>query len=648
MNDQVTTGRDVVARIQAAHSMLVERFRVFHEAQKKAFDYVIGEQITRDNRKKLIAANRPAMVYNLLMPLVLYIAGTLSSEKRKLRAIPVRQGDEQLSEFHTVLVSDYAIGQDGYTEIAKAALNAAIGKVGWVEQHWSTKENPEGDHKIRAFDPFMVMWDPDGKRISTDDWRYIEVTAWYTAEEISAIYSRALAKTPGLQQKLMAEAEKLEGLRRKDGRPIGWWERVWRGTADFLGVKRNNFSGVTNDFADSAGGIYRVIEWHDRRTVTERFVYNPLTRQSTQIPLDNVDESATASALATPDFAGGQVVDKTREELWLTVIVPGLLPDDVIQENPYEVQKGGFSLKPIFCYDFHPDLVQAVGIVDSLIDPQDSFNQRRMTQLEALMNAVNPDTVYPEGSIHPDEEAVWESKERGKMKKYTPVAGRKPEYEHPLPEAFQGAQMFQQEDAELTQRISGISPNQQGFKETNKETGILYAKRVEQGLVMLNYFMSNLELAMRHVFKYADRNLQTFLTLPRAIRLLDESSSDVTWLQVNMPTIQGVLNDVTQGEYDFIVDAAEIGRTARQMKFIEAMEFVKTVPPELVLWPELFALWDSPVAGKMKAFAEQQMGQMLQMQAIQQGAATAQAVKGAVMPPVAPGGGPEKKGPPKK
>jgi hypothetical protein len=119
---------------------------------------------------------------------------------------------------------------------------------------------------------------------------------------------------------------------------------------------------------------------------------------------------------------------------------------------------------------------------------------------------------------------------------------------------------------------------------------------------------------MKEIFRYCDGNLQVFMDTPRKIRLLDNQNNP-QWMQLNWPTLQGVINDVSQGEYDFTASTVELGETARQVKFAEAMDFVKTIPPQLVKWDELFKLWDSPVADVMGQFAAQMLGIGLQQQA---------------------------------
>jgi hypothetical protein len=611
-----------VRKIQEAWSILRTKFSPLQVEALRNYRYVIGDQIDESVKKQLREEHRPAMVFNLIQPIILYMAGMLSSNKQAMKASPIRFGDELLAELHSVLVSDYAMeGCDGYEEIVKASIDAIIAKVGWLNNHWSTRETVEGKWITSSFDPLMVMWDPDGRQEDQTDWRYQAVSAMYAAEEIIAIHQDDI--DPEMKDYIRHEATRLEGPFRKIGTPIGWLDRVFSSVREvwdsLRGAEhlRDERAGLISEFFDGRSGLYRVIEWHEKRTIVKKWIYSPMTRQQIPIP-EELYENPTAIAQLVARVPEGRVKDIQQEQLWVVVCCPTLLPDRVILEKPYAVQGRGFQHKPIFCYSLHPDLLQTASVVDGLIGINDSFNQRRMTMLEYIMDSVNPRIEAPTGSIEPEDLDAWKSKERGVLRFFK--NGLKPEPRLPMVDktALQG---FIDEDRDLIQKTAGVSPNSQGYKESNNEPASLFAQRVKQGEVMMAYLNSHILRTMRSVFRYCDASLQEFLTMPRMVRLLSEppagmpgvvpveqGEQDAYWLKVNWPSMDKVLNDVTQGEYDFKADFTQLGETARQIKFAEAMGFIKSLPPELVKWGEIFKLWDSPVAEAMGAFADQQQG----------------------------------------
>ena len=619
--------KQTVQKIVQAFSMLETRFSTFRRDALRNYRYVVGDQLDKETLDLLKEEKRPALVFNLLKPIIKNIAGILSQNKQAMKATPLRFGDELLAELHSALVSDFAVeGCDGYEEIVKAAIDAVIGKIGWVNTHWSTRRNPEGEAIIEASDPFMHMFDSDGKKIDQSDWRYQSVSAMYGADEIISIYGEDIS--PEMVQKIKDEASRLEGAYKQMGTPAGWLDRVITGVRNIFSSSsaeslRDSHVGLINTFADSRNGLYRVIEWHEKRALVRKWLYSPATREQKEIPAEVAADPEQLQAMMQ-QFPGTRIVPINEEQIWVIVCAPGLLPDDVILEKPYAVQGKGFQHKPIFCDSFHPDLLQTGSVVDDLISPLDSYNQRRMTMLEYLMDTVNPKINYPIGSIPAEELDNWKSKERGALRGFNVVGGMGPE---PATQTMDRNALaaFIEEDRDLVQKISSTTNNVQGYSETSNEPASLYRQRVQQGMVMMQYFNSHVLRAMRGIFRYTDAMLQEFMTFPRQVRLLSEppegmpgiqkisqGEQDTYWLQVNWPTMQGMMNDLSQGEYDFKPDFSQLGETARQMKFIEAMEFIKTVPQDLVLWPELFKLWDNPASEKMAQYAEQMMGQALQ------------------------------------
>lgn len=187
----------------------------------------------------------------------------------------------------------------------------------------------------------------------------------------------------------------------------------------------------------------------------------------------------------------------------------------------------------------------------------------------------------------------------------------------------------------MTEMLTGITPNAQGLEESAGESGVLFSQKVQRAMVALSKFFGNMHMSMEQTFTYCDRSLQKFMTMPRKVRLLNDPTRP-EWAAINMPTLEGVQNDITQGEFDFKVDPTVLGETMKQIKFAEAMGFVQVLAqlnPAIVNPIPLFDLWESPISGEMKEYAQQVLAMqtgMQQAQAQQQAQmAQIQALRGA-------------------
>ena len=366
-----------VSNIIEIYNTLTSRWSRFRQEAMRNYRYVMSDQLDEKTRKELAEQHRPAKVFNLMQDKIVAIAGTIENNHSYMKAVPVREGDEQLANMHTVLVSDWAMKNcNGYQEIAKAAVDAAIAKIGWVNNYVSFKKNPEGDWITESFDPFMVMFDPMSRKKDLSDAKYYVVSAFYTADEILAIYKNL---SPEMKQKIREEDEKIS--EKKEGEePKSWSDRIGGITdivTSFWKDKYDQRDSVT-DWVDSRAGIYRVVEFHDVRNFNKKVVYSPVTRSSQALEdkkEDQSDEEYNQYVAESAQKMQGVPIDVEKEEKWITVIIPGLLPDDIVYEKAYPVQGAGWQHTPIFCYNFHPDPTRTAAIIDVMVDPQDSYNQ---------------------------------------------------------------------------------------------------------------------------------------------------------------------------------------------------------------------------------------------------------------------------------
>lgn len=621
--------KDKVDKIVAIWNSLDLRWRNFYIEVMRNFEYLVDNQLTPEVKATLKDEERPELIFNFLLSLVNYIAGTIANNKFAMKADPIRQGDEQLADMHTVL-NEWAMQNcDGDYEIAKAAVTACIAKIGWTNNYWDITGPDGGKWITRSVDPFMIRMDPDTKQEDLSDCRYVGMQGFYAAEEIIKMYKLS----PEVVAKIRKNSKFLEGQAAKDdNKPIGWIDRIFGGAVEWWNPNRTNRSdGFYGDqtaidaWMDSRVGIYRVVEFHDKRWVIQAKGFDVTNGQTVDVDSVTANNPQLYSEFkaAHPNL---YFFEKGHFEVWITAICPRLVPDQPILEMIHPIQGAGFQFKPIFWYAFHPDFTKTRGVMDNLISSQDFFNQRMMSYLEAIMRGVNPDWHAKKGSILPEDMSTWTSKARGKIKEYT---GDEPQREHPMQEVLSSLSGSAEMILELRKDLSGISPNSLGMAENADESGTLFNQRVQAGLTMLSQAFSHIQRSMTHIYVFCDRNLQKFVTLPRAVRILgeppaglqgvqvDPSKKNAYWLQINQQTVDGVLNDVTQGQYDFKPDQAQLGQTAKQAKFQMGMEFLKSVPPMYAeaVAPIIARNFDSPDAKEISDRMEQVFSEKYQITA---------------------------------
>ncbi len=394
-NSNERTGAQKVAEIQSLFGLLSTRLKPMRAAMLRNYDYVVGDQISPEQREELKRMKRPEIVMNFMHNIVLSVAGYLYSERKSMKATPMRMGDEKGAAMHTVLVSDFAVGDDGYFEIAKATVDAVIGKYGIVQAFWTTRGNPEGRCVVESCDPFSILFDSDARKTPDggpdSDWRYYQYTRFLDCEElIQALPQLSDEKKQALRDRAAA-LEAANGGNKSGNKPRGWFSRIANGVTQFFSGSSYsaavNGQPLVNDWTDSRNGTYRVVEHHDKRSYVKKTIYDAATRQSVEVPFDKTDDNEFITG-EVMKLQAPQVFEVPVEERWITVICPALMQDDVLVEVPYEVQDRGWQHKMITCYDWHPDITKMQSVVDAIVSPQDAINQREMSWLEFVLDNV--------------------------------------------------------------------------------------------------------------------------------------------------------------------------------------------------------------------------------------------------------------------
>jgi hypothetical protein len=585
---------------------------------QKSFDFAAGRILTEKVKKLLNEEKRPKFEFNLVLQFVLFVAGKIKRDTRKFKAVPTTTGDEELAQVHTLLNQYSMQVTNGADELAKAATEAAICGRGYVSIYHSFQDNEEGDPCIQRIDPLLFLRDPDAHRIDQKDWRYCAYSPMLSADEIISLHKKYLS--PEVIDEIKKKARELEDHYRNKTKPVSWWQRIGNVITGRANRKDDSDISLLNDIMDTKTGLYRTIEWHDKRTDELEFIYSPITRQAVEIPMDKLGDDLWIEQ-TMQSVPAAMRIPISVERIWMSVAVPALLPDRMIVEMPHPVQGSGYQFKEIKCYDFHLDETQLQGIVDALKAPTEFYNQLMMSGTQLMLDELNPTIDYPTGSIPVNELQNWKSKERGLLRGYIAQAnGMKPEARKMDAGVFQMIRVLMEETADMQDNKFGMGLNARGLQESAGESGVLFNARTEQTEVMLSHLFDNLVRAQREIFRYTDRSNQMFMSLERMIRI-NQDDSDPVWLQINQRTLEGVKNDVTQGKFDFYPDIASLGETQRKEAVNtlgQAVQLFSYDPiTQGMIGAEVLRNLDVPAGKKLADFVESRLGvaQMKEQQA---------------------------------
>lgn len=594
----------------------------FYRDMLENYNYVVGNQLDAETKAKLDREGRPLAYWNIIKPVVLYIAGLQRSTRKKLKIEPVTPDDIATSDIMNATMDFIFEKTNKDFELSKAFVDAVIGKIGWMNCYLDYTNDAEGQIKWQSYDPFRIRTDVAYRKIDLSDCKYLMDSAFYTEKELQMIYGmNDIALYDEIEERAKPYLDTYNAKK-----TYSWLDRLLSGLGSYsdrlkqaIGLN-TNIKTMQNDIVDVSKGLFRTIDFYDRRLVNKLVMFSPQTGENVDITQYEKDrEKLNFISSNFPDY---QIRRSCYEIIYVTSIVPAL--NLVLQDKPYPIQNGNFPFVPIFCYDLHPDILETKSIIDDLKVPQAEFNKRQSTLLDYLQRHVSGGWLAEKSAVAGVEENLL-SNEMGGLKVVNDGAlsgGRiQPNNPPPIPN---GLRIDAQFEHELLQTISSVGMNQRGMQESSAESGRLFQARTEMGELMQTLIMDNLNRADLMIGKLTIDFIQKFLTMEKMIRI-NNDYEDPEWITINQPTLLGIKNDITKGKYDVVIDFSPYSRLDRQRKFMEMMEYVKIIGqlrPDYIDVASIIKASDMPYKKEWLGYIQQveMQRQMQQQMAMQMGA----------------------------
>ncbi len=456
------------------------------------------------------------------------IANTLTELTRQIC------DDNQYDWLETEVYSDGIIQQRGYLDI-----------------RMDFSDNLMGDIRITVPDPVEIIPDPDANGYDPKQWNDVIVTRWLSIDEIGQLYGKKAA--------LAVENE----------RPL---DSDFGIDEDGDGEGRNRFGNVhvadTLTFdaiaTDRAQKRVRVID-RQWKVMVSTDVY--LTPNGDLRP---VPANATEEQIAAKVQQGYTVTKQTmRRVRWTVSTQSTLLHDDW---SPYSE----FTIVPYFPY-FRRGKTR--GLIDNAISPQEMLNKATSQYLHIINTSANSGWVVEDNSLV---NLTPEDLQHVGMKTGLVLVHKKGT---PAPQKIQPNSVPPGHDrladkAEMQiKSVTGISDAEQGLR-SNETSGTAIQARQWQAKIQLATPLDNLKRTRHIVSNRIIDLIQQFYTFERVFRITKkditgkETSHDLV-INGQDPVTGEILNNVTMGEYDVVVDSVPHQATMQDTQFSQLLEMKK-------------------------------------------------------------------------
>ena len=517
---------------------------------KKCDAYYQGEQWDSADITALDAEGRPALTINTILPTVNTVLGEQASRRADIRFKPRRGTDQETADTLTKLFMQIADNNKlDWIEQQVFSDGLIMDGRGYFDVRIDFSDNMQGEVRITAKDPLDIILDPDAKDYDPKTWNEVFETKWMTLDEIEELYGKKQA------DKLLFIAENGQSFGRDS---VEYYETRYGDTDD-----SDNYIGTTTAGPDDE---YRSIK---ALRVIER-QYKKLTKVDCFLDPQNGDMRPVPemwSDAKTKKFAkryGLEIYSKMKKRVrWTVTCDKVVLFDDW---SPYDE----FTIVPFFAY-FRRG--RPFGMVRNLLSPQEQLNKVTSQELHIVNTTANSGWLVESGSLSSMqvEDLEEHGAETGLVLEYN--RGSTPPGKIPPNQIPTGLDRISQKAAANIKDISGINDSMLGT-DSAEVSGVAIQAKQNRGIIMIQVPLDNLKKTRLYLAEKVLNLVQDFYTEERVVMITNEEDP----MKPNEPMVinqelasNEIINDITIGEYDIVVNTAPARDSFDEVQFAEAL-----------------------------------------------------------------------------
>ena len=583
---------DKLAQCRKWFQSAVDGGKKWRSEAKEDYEFTAGKQWTDEEIQTFQEDGRPAITINKIKPLLNILSGYQRLNRYDIDFLARTSDDVELCQVRRG-ITKYVMDRCDYDAVeSQVFLDCAIGGLGWFGIRYEfDHEIQDGEAVIERVDPFGLYVDPEAHEIDYSDARFLIRAKWVAKDELKQVYPE--------------HADAIENN---------------FAIYDSLETENENHPETDRLYYSSELKKVRVVEcWYKERVTRTIFI----TADGQQLPQEQV----------TPEMIqSGMIVDSQdfpREEVNLCVFFDQTLLEEMA--SPY--QHGEFPYVPMVYHHYGVGDTPA-GFVRDLKDPQREVNKRRIQELHLLNTSASGGGFIEEDAMTPDQESEFKRKNNipGHFQKVTPGALNLGKIRERTPANPPTAVIqAEQQATEDLKTISGINESLLGVEVPSQASGRAIELRQKQAVTHLAVIFDRLRSAKKRIANllWGRRGhagiIPQFYTAEKVYRIEGENGQQFVTVneQVAMQDpVAGVivktLNDLSQGEFDIVINDVESSTTQRQAQLWSLIDAVSklNIPADLI-FDTMIDLSDLPKKNDIKMRWQQQQ-QRQQEQAQQQ------------------------------
>ena len=532
------------------------------EMAKQCDAFYRGEQWDEADIATLDDQGRPALTINTILPTINTVIGEQSTRRADVQFKPRGSGMQETADLLTKLFMQISDNNKLDWIESQVFSDGLIQDRGWFDVRIDFSDHIQGEVRITPKDPLDIIIDPDAKEYDPKTWNEIFETKWMSIDDIEEIYGQKKAD----KLRVLAEVGSTLG-----SDSIEYEEERYGDT--YTGEYSSDYPN--NPEEAKAIRSIRVIERQHYKLKKCMFYVDPVTGDQREVPYNWGERKRKKFA----DDMGLYIITKTIKKVkWTVTADTVVLFDDW---SPYD----HFTLVPYFPYWRRG---KPFGMVRNLISPQEQLNKISSQELHIVNTTANSGWVVESGSLTgmTADDLEEHGAETGLVLEFN--RGSTPPSKIPPNQIPTGLDRISQKAAINIKTISGISDAMLGT-DSPEVSGIAIQAKQNRGVLMIQVPLDNLKKTRHYLAEKILNLVQSYYTEERIIQITDEADpyKQRVPLVVNQMTPEGrIVNDLTLGEYDVIINDAPARDNFDEVQFAEAIELRKAgvpVPNDLIV-----------------------------------------------------------------
>ena len=227
-------------------------------------------------------------------------------------------------------------------------------------------------------------------------------------------------------------------------------------------------------------------------------------------------------------------------------------------------------------------------MVRNLISPQEQLNKISSQELHIVNTTANSGWIVESGSLTgmTADDLEEHGAETGLVLEYN--RGSTPPGKIPPNQIPTGLDRLGQKAALNIKQISGVSDSMLGT-DSPEVSGVAIQQKQNRGILMIQVPLDNLTKTRQYLAEKVLQLVQQYYTEERIIQITDESDpyKPSVPVAINVMTPEGyIVNDLTLGEYDVVVDTMPARDTFDEVQFAEVIQLRSAgvpIPDDMVV-----------------------------------------------------------------